>query len=87
MCVIYIIIIFNIYFLLYGRKQKVWNIFIYISGILGQKTIRGKEKLFLYFPNKKSGIGVLVSDSPIGSFTDPIRNALISWQIPNCNVE
>ena len=53
----------------------------------GHKTINGKEKFFLYFANNASGIGVLVSDSPTGPFTDPIGKALISRQTPNCNVE
>ena len=53
----------------------------------GHKTIGGKEKFFLYFANNASGIGVLVSDSPTGPFTDPIGKALISRQTPNCNVE
>lgn len=41
------------------------------------KTIDGKEKFFLYFADNGSGIGVLESDSPTGSFTDPIGGALI----------
>ncbi|ORX64473.1 Arabinanase/levansucrase/invertase [Anaeromyces robustus] len=48
------------------------------------KTINGKEKFFLYFANSGAGIGVLVSDSPTGPFTDPIGKALITPQTPNC---
>ena len=51
------------------------------------KTINGKEKFFLYFANNASGIGVLVSDSPTGPWTDPIGGPLISRSTPNCNVE
>ena len=51
------------------------------------KTINGKEKFFIYFANNASGIGVLVSDSPTGPWTDPIGGPLISRQTPNCNVE
>ena len=51
------------------------------------KTVNGKEKFFLYFANNANGIGVLVSDSPTGPWTDPIGRALITRQTPNCNVE
>ncbi len=51
------------------------------------KVINGKEKFFLYFANNASGIGVLVSDSPTGPWSDPIGRALISRSTPNCNVE
>lgn len=37
------------------------------------KKINGKEKFFLYFSSNKRFIGVMVSDSPIGPWTDPIR--------------
>ena len=53
----------------------------------GHKKIDGKEKFFLYFANNASGIGVLVSDSPTGPWTDPIGGPLISRSTPNCNVE
>ena len=51
------------------------------------KKINGKEKFFLYFANNGSGIGVVVSDSPIGPWTDPLGKALITKGTPNCNVE
>ena len=51
------------------------------------KKINGKEKFFLYFANNGSGIGVVVSDSPIGPWTDPLGKPLITKGTPNCNVE
>ena len=48
------------------------------------KTIKGKEKYFLYFSNNSSGIGVLSSDTPYGPWTDPLGGALISHSTPNC---
>ena len=51
------------------------------------KVINGREKFFLYFANNANGIGVLVSDSPTGPWSDPIGRALISRSTPNCNVE
>ena len=51
------------------------------------KVINGREKFFLYFANNANGIGVLVSDSPTGPWTDPIGRPLISRSTPNCNVE
>lgn len=48
------------------------------------KEIDGKVKFFLYFADNGGGIGVLESDSPTGPFVDPIGQALISRQTPNC---
>lgn len=49
------------------------------------KVIDGKTKFFLYFANSGNGIAVLTADSPIGPFVDPIGEALISRQTPNCD--
>ena len=49
------------------------------------KMIDGKPKFFLYFANSGNGIAVLTSDSPVGPFVDPIGEALISRQTPNCD--
>lgn len=43
------------------------------------KVIDGKDKFFLYFADNGSGVGVLVGDSPVGPFTDPLGKALVSW--------
>lgn len=51
------------------------------------KNIDGKDRFFLYFANNASGIGVLVSDSPVGPFVDPIGKPLVSRDVPNANVE
>ena len=51
------------------------------------KVINGRERFFLYFANNANGIGVLVSDSPTGPWSDPIGRPLISRSTPNCNVE
>ncbi|MBE6851994.1 MAG: carbohydrate-binding protein, partial [Ruminococcus sp.] len=51
------------------------------------KTINGKDKFFLYFADSAGGIGVLSADSPTGPFVDPIGKALISRNMPNCNVD
>lgn len=48
------------------------------------KEIDGKPKFFLYFADSGSGIGVLQSDSPTGPFEDPLGEALISRQTPEC---
>lgn len=44
------------------------------------RIIDGEDKFFLYFSNTAGGIGVLTSDSPIGPWSDPRGNALISRQ-------
>ena len=46
------------------------------------KEIDGKMKFFLYFANSGSGIGVLVGDSPVGPFTDPLGEELVKWSTP-----
>ncbi len=48
------------------------------------KEIDGKPQFFLYFADAGGGIGVLRADSPTGPFTDPLGEALISRQTPNC---
>ena len=48
------------------------------------KNIDGQDKFFLYFANSGGGIGVLIADSPTGPFTDPLGEALISRNTPNC---
>ncbi len=49
------------------------------------KNIDGQDKFFLYFANSGGGIGVLTADSPTGPFTDPLGEALISRNTPNCS--
>lgn len=48
------------------------------------KKIDGKDKFFLYFANSGNGIAVLVSDSPVGPFVDPLQHPLISRETPTC---
>ena len=48
------------------------------------KEIDGKPRFFLYFADAGGGIGVLQADSPTGPFKDPLGEALISSQTPNC---
>lgn len=48
------------------------------------KEINGKPKFFLYFADNGGGIGVLQADSPTGPFEDPLGEALISRQTPEC---
>lgn len=50
------------------------------------KTIDGEDRFFLYFANNANGIGVLVSESPVGPFVDPIGKPLVSRDVPNANV-
>lgn len=48
------------------------------------KMIDGKMKFFLYFANSGNGIAVLTADSPIGPFTDPLGEALVSRNTKTC---
>lgn len=49
------------------------------------KNIDGKDQFFLYFADNGGGIGVLVGDSPIGPFRDPLGKGLITRSVPNCD--
>jgi len=49
---------------------------------VAHKIINGKEKFFLYFADNGSGIGVLTGDSPIGPWTDPLGEVMISPNTP-----
>ena len=51
---------------------------------IAHKEIDGKEKFFLYFANGGSGIGVLVGDSPLGPWTDPNGEPLLTYGYPEC---
>jgi arabinoxylan arabinofuranohydrolase len=44
-------------------------------------------RYYLYFPDGASAIGVAVSDSPTGPFTDALGRALVSRSTPNANVQ
>ena len=46
------------------------------SPSVAHKKINGKEKFFLYFSTYGRSIGILVSDSPLGPWTDPIDGRL-----------
>ncbi|WP_234124346.1 glycoside hydrolase family 43 protein [Clostridium hydrogenum] len=46
------------------------------------KVINGKDKFFLYFANSGGGIGVLTADSPIGPWTDPLGQAIVTTNTP-----
>lgn len=48
------------------------------------KEIDGIPQFFLYFADAGGGIGVLQADSPVGPFYDPLGEALISRNTPNC---
>ena len=51
---------------------------------IAYKKINDKDKFFLYFADSANGIGVLTADSPVGPFTDPLGEALISRKTPTC---
>ena len=52
------------------------------------KEVNGKKQFFLYFANSASSIGVLVSDSPVGPWVDPLGTPMITRETPGCeNVE
>ena len=42
-------------------------------------------KVYLYFPDPGSGIGVMVADRPEGPYTDHLGRSLINRSTPNCS--
>lgn len=46
------------------------------------KKINGEDKFFLYFSNSAGSIGVLTADSPIGPWSDPLGEPLITHNTP-----
>lgn len=48
------------------------------NGAWAVQTIQRNGKFYMYAPLHNNGIGVLVSDSPYGPFTDPIGKALVN---------
>lgn len=46
------------------------------------QIIEGKDRFFLYIANNASGIGVLTAPTPVGPWTDPIGEALITRETP-----
>ncbi|MCW8126553.1 endo-1,4-beta-xylanase [Microbulbifer halophilus] len=49
--------------------------------------IERNGQYYLYFPDGASSIGVAVSDSPTGPFTDPLGGPLVDRNTPNANVD
>lgn len=44
-------------------------------------------KVWLYFPNGATSIGVAVADRPEGPYKDPLKKPLITKNMTNCNVD
>ena len=79
----------------HGWIQAGWSIDNGIGGItewarnswapaVTYKKIDGKDRFFLYFANSGNGIGVLTADHPVGPYTDPLGEALVTRATPNC---
>lgn len=48
------------------------------GGSYAPTAVATKGKVYLYFPNIASGVGVLVADKPEGPYKDPLGKALLS---------
>ena len=48
------------------------------AGSYAPTAIAAKGKVYFYFPNIASGVGVLIADRPEGPYKDPLGHALIS---------
>ncbi len=52
---------------------------------MASKVVDGKEQFFLYFCNNGGSSGVIVGDSPIGPWRDPIGKPLVNAQTPGAS--
>ncbi len=52
---------------------------------VAHKVINGQDEFFLYFANNAGSIGVLTSNSPIGPWTDPLGQPMITSSIAGVN--
>jgi len=48
------------------------------AGSYAPTAVAAKGKVYMYFPNIASGVGVLVGDKPEGPYKDPLGKALVS---------
>jgi GH35 family endo-1,4-beta-xylanase len=65
-----------------ARTDTSWANLAYAPDI-----IERNGQYYLYFPDGASSIGVAVSDSPTGPFTDPLGRPLVDRNTPNANVD
>ncbi|WP_250464689.1 endo-1,4-beta-xylanase [Microbulbifer litoralis] len=65
-----------------SRTDTSWANLAYAPDI-----IERNGQYYLYFPDGASSIGVAVSDSPTGPFTDPLGGPLVDRNTPNANVD
>lgn len=59
------------------------------NGAWVEQVIERNGKFYMYCPIHGNGIGVLVSDSPYGTFKDPLNNDMISYSgdILKCDIK
>ncbi|HOX51009.1 MAG TPA: glycoside hydrolase family 43 protein [Fibrobacteria bacterium] len=48
------------------------------AGSYAPTAVAAKGKVYMYFPNIASGVGVLIADRPEGPYKDPLGKALVS---------
>jgi len=48
------------------------------GGSYAPTAVAAKGKVYMYFPNIASGVGVLIADKPEGPYKDPLGKALVS---------
>ncbi|MCB9495729.1 MAG: family 43 glycosylhydrolase [Fibrobacteria bacterium] len=51
------------------------------AGSYAPTAIAAKGKVYMYFPNIASGVGVLIADRPEGPYKDPLNKALVSGSL------
>lgn len=62
----------------HGDVFRVTRDATWAGGSYAPTAIAAKGKVYLYFPNVTSGVGVLVADRPEGPYKDPLGKALIN---------
>jgi arabinoxylan arabinofuranohydrolase len=66
---------------------KVKNVTTWATQAYAPTAIVRNGKVYLYFPNSGTSIGVAVADKPEGPYKDPLGKALITKSMSNCDVD
>lgn len=67
----------------YGDVFRVTREAKWAGGSYAPTAIAAKGKVYMYFPNVTSGVGVLIADRPEGPYKDPLGKALINSTLCN----
>jgi len=70
----------------HGEVFKVPRDASWATNAYAPSCVHRNGKFYLYFPDGGNSIGVAVADKPEGPFQDALKHALVTRDMPNCNV-